>query len=423
MLTRTPPPGARQHRYGPAVAITVAALGYFVDIYDLTLFGMVRKASLADLGYGEAQQRDLGLLLMQIQMLGLLVGGIVWGILGDKRGRLSVLFGSILMYSVANLANGFGQGFADYAVLRFIAGVGLAGELGAGVTLVAEMMPTRLRGYGPTIIASFGLLGALAAGEVARMDWGLGVANWRVAYFIGGGLGLGLLLLRVGVFESTLFEKTKQDGITRGDFLALFRRRDLLVRYLKCILLGVPVWFTVGVLVFFADAFAVVLGVQDAASLEVPVAIMYCYAGLAVGDMASGLLSQFLRSRKRAILVFLGISALAMAWFLWMDGVSVQHVYWVCFAIGFGAGYWAVMMINASEQFGTNIRATVTTTVPNFVRGSLTLTAGVFGWLTGAFDSPITAAWVVGLPLLLAAVWAAATLPETFYRDLDYLEV
>lgn len=407
-------------------AILVAALGYFVDIYDLILFGIVRVDSLRSLGLSAAAITTEGEFLLNVQMLGLLVGGILWGVLGDRRGRLSVLFGSILLYSSANLANAFVQDIPSYALLRFIAGIGLAGELGAGVTLVAETMSKEKRGVGTTVIAAFGLLGAIAAGFVGRVDWGTGYDNWRVAYFIGGVMGLALLVLRIGVYESPAFARMRAahqqgDKVRSGDFLALFRNRKLFFRYVRCILIGLPTWYAIGVLVIFAPEFSRELGIVGIETSGT--AIMFAYGGLSLGDLASGLLSQALRSRKQALLIFILLSALSVFIYLNLYGASVLAFNLTCGFIGFSVGYWAVFVTTAAEQFGTNLRATVTTTVPNFVRGSVALVLWLFSLAAKALDSRIQAAALVGLVVFGVALLAWAGMRESFGQDLDYYEV
>src|SRR6187402_2881858 len=195
--------------------VIVAALGYFVDIYDLLLFGIVRKASLTDLGIIGDANRDAGEFLISMQMYGMLLGGIFWGILGDKKGRLSVLFGSIITYSIANIANGMVHSVEAYAFWRLIAGVGLAGELGAGITLVAETLPKNKRGYGTMIVASVGLTGAVVANLVYQI-----FGDWRLCYYAGGVLGLLLLFLRVSVRESGLYKQVVSQDEARGNFFS-----------------------------------------------------------------------------------------------------------------------------------------------------------------------------------------------------------
>jgi MFS transporter, putative metabolite:H+ symporter len=400
------------------LAVVVAALGYFVDIYDLILFGTVRNASLAELGYrGDAAAVE-GLFLFKCQMGGLLVGGVLWGVLGDKRGRLSVLFGSIITYSLANLANGAVQSVEQYAVCRVIAGIGLAGELGAGITLVSELMDKHRRGVATAIVAGFGISGGVAAGIV-----GGGVpsifpgADWRVAYYIGGGLGLALLLLRIGVVESGLFARVAATDVRRGNFLTLFASGARIRRYVGLICVGVPVWYVIGILVTFGDRLGGAMGVV----VSPATALMWCYAGCAVGDLGSGLLSQVLRSRKRALALFLALTVVAIAAYFLVGGTSEAAFYACCAALGAGAGYWAVFVTVAAEQFGTNLRATVATTTPNFVRGSAVLVAMAFEALVSPLGL-LGAAAAVGAIAIGIAVIGLATLRETFGVDLDFTE-
>lgn len=393
--------------------VIISALGYFVDIYDLILFSIVRVPSLQSLGLTGSALFDNGVFLLNMQMAGMLLGGVLWGVWGDKKGRVSVLFGSILMYSLANIANGFVQNVETYAVLRFIAGIGLAGELGAGITLVAETLPKKTRGWGTMIIAAFGISGAVLAGFIAEHF------DWRTSYFIGGGLGLLLLLLRAGAYESGLFKSVETKNVDRGHFFALFTSFDRFKRYLQCILIGLPTWFVIGILVTFSPELAAAIGVPG--EVVAGRAVMMAYAGLVVGDVISGVLSQYWQSRKRVVFVFLVATVLAIGTYFYFPYSGVAQFYYACFGAGLAVGYWAIFVTVAAEQFGTNLRATVATTVPNFIRASLIpLTIG-FAYLkpiVGAVDSAI----IVGGICILIALVALVPMKETFGKDLDYLE-
>ncbi len=277
-------------------AVIVAALGYFVDIYDLLLFSIVRKASLESIGYSGADLEKYGLMLINIQMAGMLIGGILWGMWADKRGRLSVLFGSIVLYSLANILNGFASDIIFYAILRFVAGIGLAGELGAGITLVAESLPKEKRGYGTMIVATIGVSGAVFAGIISRYF------DWRTCYFIGGALGIALLILRISVYESGLFQKITEQEVKRGNFFQLFSNRKTFLKYLNCIVIGMPTWFTIGILVTFSPEFSKMLNVSGV--IKGGDAIMFTYCGITVGDFACGFLSQLLKAEKKRCLLF-----------------------------------------------------------------------------------------------------------------------
>jgi predicted MFS family arabinose efflux permease len=393
-------------------AVVLAALGYFVDIYDLILFSIVRVPSLKGIGVADDQLLTQGLRLINMQMGGMLVGGILWGILGDKKGRLSVLFGSIALYSVANIANGFVTAVPLYAALRFLAGVGLAGELGAGITLVSELMSTENRGYGTMIVSSVGVVGGIAAGLVG------GLLGWRAAYFVGGGLGLVLLALRVGVIESGLFDKARGADVRRGDFWMLLRG-ERLRRYLCCILIGVPIWYVIGILATFAPEFGRALEMPVLPSASV--SVMCLYAGCSLGGLGSGWLSQVLRSRRAAVFAFASLTAALTVVYLNFRGAHVVPFYVLCGALGFGSGYWAVFATVASEQFGTNLRATAATTIPNFVRGSLVLVSWIFAALKPG-HGVLAAAGIVGAACFAVSFVSLLGLRETFGRDLDYLE-
>ncbi|OZI08434.1 MFS transporter [Siphonobacter sp. BAB-5385] len=393
--------------------ILVAALGYFVDVYDLILFGVIRNPSLRELGVPEDQLLAQGTTLFNWQMAGMLLGGIFWGVIGDKKGRKSVLFGSIVMYSLANAINGLINDLTVYAVLRFIAGVGLAGELGAGITLVNETMPKEKRGYGTLIVAGFGASGAVFAALLP--EW---IPNWRVLYFIGGGLGLALLTLRIGTYESDLFEKTEQSNVTKGDFLSLFTNGARFRKYLACIFIGIPIWYVISVLVLSAPELVKALGVSG---IRPNLTIAYLYAGLSLGDIGVGLLSQQIRSRKKAIYFYLIILSSLVIFYLNSSGLSPQGFYWLCFALGFFAGYWAMFVTMSSEQFGTNLRATVTTTIPNFVRGAVIPISILFKAFIPSLGL-IGSALTVGMVCLILAFISNWSVEETFAKELDYVE-
>jgi MFS family permease len=397
-----------------SIPVIVAALGYFVDIYDLLLFSIVRRPSLMAMGVAAEDLQTQGEFLIQSQMAGLLVGGIIWGIMGDKRGRLSVLFGSILLYSLANIANGFATTVDQYAWLRFIAGIGLAGELGAGVTLVSETLPTHLRGYGTTVIATVGLMGAVVANFLSK------AYDWHVSYFIGGGLGLLLLVARVSVFESGIFLKTKTMDVQRGNFFQLFTKRSRFLKFMGCIFIGLPIWFTIGILVTFSPEFAPVLGIKGTVSAGD--AVMYCYIGLATGDMASGLISQAIGSRKKVVMVFILLTLAFFFLYLFMPVHTTTFFYFVCFLLGMGIGYWALFVTIAAEQFGTNLRSTVATTVPNFIRGTVIPLTLAFKYLRGQVGE-IDGALIIGVTTIIIAFIALRAIDETFGRDMNFEEI
>jgi MFS family permease len=414
------PPGADAHAFRLNdvlnIAVIVAALGYFVDIFDLILFSVVRVSSLQSLGLSGQRLLDDGLLIINMQMAGMLVGGIFWGILGDKRGRLAILFGSIITYSIANVANGFVTNVEQYAALRFIAGIGLAGELGAGVTLVVEVMPKESRGWGTMIVAGVGLMGAIAAYYMAQMF------DWRTVYFIGGGLGFVLLVLRFSVYESGMFNQVKEENISRGDFLSFFTNGPRLVKYVRCILVGIPLWFVVGILVTFSPEFAKAFGITE--GVDSGRAVMFCYAGIATGDFITGWLSQRLRSRKKVLLISLLATSVFIALYFESArilGNSSSSIYIASYLMGVACGYWAIFVTVGAEQFGTNVRATAATTVPNFVRGSLVLMSLAFTSLRGALGL-VGSAIAVGAVVVLLALLALWGMHETFGKDLNYVE-
>jgi len=392
------------------LAVWVAALGYFVDIYDLLLFSIIRIPSLESIGI--SNNTEAGLAILNVQMFGLLLGGIIWGVLGDKLGRTRVLFLSILLYSLANIANGFVQTLDQYTWLRFAAGLGLAGELGAGITLVSELLPKEKRGLGTSFVAGVGLTGAVAAYFIAH------AFEWRISYFIGGGMGLLLLGLRVGVLESGLYQKTvKSAGISKGNFLKLFHSKERALRYFRCILIGLPTWFVIGILVSFSEKFGEALGLSS--PIDPGKGILFAYAAIAIGDVLIGLLSQYLKSRKKALHVFYGITIVGMA--LFFTAQSTSMLYFACGVLGFGTGFWAIFVTIGAENFGTNLRATAATTIPNMVRGSLNGISALFLYLTAQTDYLAGGIWT-GIIVMAITYWAISGLQETFGKDLDYLE-
>lgn len=392
----------------------VAALGYFVDIYDLLLFGIVRVESLRSLGLDDAAIASEGLKLAQYQMAGLLIGGIVWGIMGDKRGRLSVLFGSIVLYSIANIANGFVQNVDQYIWARFIAGIGLAGELGAGITLVSEIIPKNKRGVATSLVAGVGLTGAVFAYFLAQYF------DWRTCYFIGGGLGFMLLLLRISVFESGMYKSMEGAKVVKGNFLMFFTNAHRFKKYMLSILIGLPTWYVVGILVMFSREFGKAFGITE--EINPGKAVMYAYVAISIGDILIGLLSQVMKSRKKALYVFYSLTILGIVlYFLQGQGSSATTMYLICALLGFGTGFWAIFVTMGAEQFGTNLRATAATTIPNMVRGALVGIGFLFEGLQLSFTY-INAGIITGVVVMLISIVAVALIPETFGRDLDFYE-
>ena len=396
------------------LAVIVSALGFFVDVYDLLLFGIIRKPSLTDMGLTGDEILTQGEFLISIQMTGMVAGGILWGILGDKKGRLKVLFGSILLYSIANILNGMVQNLTQYTILRFIAGVGLAGELGAGITLVSELLPKEKRGIASAMIASFGILGAVTAFFMKQFF------DWRTCYYIGGGLGLLLLLLRVSVQESGLYSEVKQTTVQRGNFLMFFNNKKRFFRYLRCILIGLPAWYIIGVLVTFSDQFGKAFGIDN---IDPGKAIMFQYMAIAFGDLTAGLLSNYFKSRKKALFIFYGITIFFCILYFLQSGGSAINFYLICAGLGYGTGFSVVYITMSAEQFGTNLRATAAITIPNMVRGTLPLILILFRVTRSVFDNYITGGWITGVILMIIAIIAAYYTEETFGKELDFVEV
>ena len=397
-----------------SIPVLVAALGYFVDIYDLLLFSIIRVKSLKNLGLDAAQLDDSGKFILSIQMYGLLIGGIIWGIMGDKKGRLSVLFGSILLYSLANIANGFVQTVNQYALCRFIAGVGLAGELGAGVTLVSELVTKEKRGLATSVVAGIGLFGAVVAYFISQ------TFDWRICYYIGGGLGLLLLLLRVSVFESGMFKSIQNSNVKKGNFLMFFTSGKRFKKYFLSILIGLPTWYVIGILITFSKEFGERFGLRE--SIDSGKAVMFAYVAISIGDLLAGFLSRELKSRKRALYLFYLITIVGIVFFFRQPrGGTATGMYTICALMGFGTGFWALFVTMAAEHFGTNLRATSATTVPNMVRGSLPLLIMLFRSMIPKFGY-VDAAAITGIIVMVIAFVSLTLTEETYGKDLDFIE-
>jgi MFS family permease len=396
-----------------SIPVIVAALGYFVDIYDLLLFSIIRVKSLKGIGLTDALCDSEGKFIISIQMYGLLLGGILWGVMGDKKGRLSVLFGSIVLYSLANIANGFVQTVNQYALARFIAGIGLAGELGAGITLVSELISKEKRGKATSIVAGVGLTGAVAAYFIAH------AFDWRICYFVGGGLGLCLLLLRISVFESGMYHSLKNADVQKGNFFMFFTNWKRFKKYLLAILIGLPTWYVIGILITFSKEFGEHFGIRGA--VDPGKAIMLAYVAISVGDLLIGFLSHELASRKKALYIFYAITVLGIIFFFCQHNGTLTGMYAICMLMGFGTGFWALFVTMAAEHFGTNLRATAATTVPNMVRGSLPILIILFNSLKPSFGQ-INAGAITGIIVMVISSAAVFMTEETFGKDLNFVE-
>ncbi len=400
-----------------SLPVIVGALGFFVDVYDLLLFSIIRKPSLASLGLSPDQVLSQGELIISVQMIGLVVGGIIWGIMGDKKGRLSVLFGSIILYSLANIGNGLVQTVPQYILMRFLAGIGLAGELGASITLVSEMLPKEKRGIAASVIAVVGVFGAIAAYFVYQA-----FQDWRLCFYIGGGMGLLLLFLRANVMESSMYDQVKDTGVVRGNFLMLFAKKERALRYLKGVLIGLPVWYAIGILVTFSDKFGKEFGIEG---IDPGKAIMYQYFGIAFGDLSAGLLSNYLKSRKKALYTFFSLLSIFIVLYFLQGGGrgNIQSMYTICTLLGFGAGFSVLYITMSAEQFGTNLRASTAISIPNVVRGILPLIILLHRALRSLTGDYITGGWITGLIIVGIAVIAAYHTKESFSNDMNFVEV
>src|SRR5215203_226311 len=409
----------RQKQYGIfSLPVLVGALGFFVDIYDLLLFNIVRKTSFKDLGVAEDAMKNVGESILGWQMIGLTIGGIAWGILGDKKGRKSVLFGSILLYSLATIANGLVTTVEQYTWLRFIAGLGLAGELGASITLTGELLPKEKRGIAAALIATSGVMGTVTAYFVFKLSG----EDWRLCYFIGGGMGIALLFLRISVLESGMYDSAKSTKVQMGNFFMFLNNRERFFRYLRSITIGLPVWYVIGVLISFSDEFAKRFGIAD---FDQPKALMLQYVALAFGDLGAGLFSNYIKSRKKTLFIYYSIlSVFIFLFFVLKGGSNAFNMYLLCMGLGFGSGISVLYITMSAEQFGTNLRATAAISIPNLVRGFLPLILILFKFLRSekAFDNYITAAWITGVVIIATGFISVLYTKETFAKELDYVE-
>jgi MFS transporter, putative metabolite:H+ symporter len=400
-----------------SITVIVAALGYFVDIYDLLLFTIVKAPSMRSVGSTDATMLVDSTAVINRQMYGLLLGGIIWGVLGDKRGRLSVLFGSIILYSIANFITAFVHNVDQYAWCRFTAGLGLAGELGAGITLVSELLPKNKRGIGTSMVAGIGLAGAVAA---YFTYWATG--DWRLCYKIGGGLGVALLLLRISVAESGMFKEIRTQNISRGNFFMFFTNAKRFRKYLLAILIGLPTWFVIGILVNQSDKFGNKL--FGSTTIDSGRAIMFAYAAIAVGDIAVGFICQAFRSRKRGLLLYYVLTVIALVLFFSSTNNSDARMYGICALLGFSTAFWAIFITMGAEQFGTNLRATAATTIPNMVRGALPLINLMFlNLFQKTWQWPLIKSGIItGTVVMLITFIAFYFTEETYHKDLNYVE-
>lgn len=408
-----------QKKYGLfSLPVLVGSLGFFVDIYDLLVFNITRKSSFKELGVATDAAKNVGENILNWQMLGLVIGGLCWGVMGDKRGRKSVLFGSILLYSLATIANGFVQDVTTYIILRFVAGLGLAGELGASITLTAEILPKEKRGLAAAIIATSGVMGTITAYFVH--DWS--GENWRLCYFIGGGMGLALLFLRVSIIDSSMYSAVKKAEAKLGSIIMLVNNKERFIRYFRAIIIGLPVWYVIGVLISFSDEFAKRFGITG---FDQPKALMLQYVALAFGDMGAGILSNYIKSRKKTLILYYCIVTIFIAaFFLLKGGGNATNMYLLCMGLGFGSGISVLYITMSAEQFGTNLRATAAISIPNMVRGFLPLISMLFQFLRSknVFGNYITGAWVTGIVVLLCGWIAVYYTKETFGKEMDFTE-
>jgi MFS transporter, putative metabolite:H+ symporter len=394
--------------------LAVAALGYFVDVYDLLIFGAERVESLQAVGVPKEDMKDVGILILNFQMAGLILGGFLFGILADKLGRLKVLFASILLYSVANIANAFVTTVPAFAGARFFAGIGLAGELGVALSWISESLERRQRTIATMIVSAIGLFGGIAAALVGS------VCHWKTSYIIGGVMGLILLVLRISVKESKIFIKNQFKDIKRGDLIELFGSRKQLYKYLLCVFAGAPAVVFINLYITLTPEFALAFGITEPVSVST--AIMVYLMVFAVSDILCGFLSKLMQKRKGPLLIYACMQIFATAYFLLAPPDTAMGYYYRCAFLGFSIGYWGILITNSVEQFGTNIRATVATSTPNLIRG-LTIPASlIFTNLIPAYGLVRSGA-IVGFSLIVISIISILLLKDKFENNLNFTEV
>jgi putative MFS transporter len=397
------------------LAVIVASLGYCVDVFDVVLFSIYRVQSLTSMGLTPDQVLTSGVHVLNMQLAGMLIGGLIWGVLGDKIGRIQVLFGSILLYSVANIVNSFVHTVEMYSYCRFIAGIGLAGEAGAAVTLVSELMSKTRRGIGTAIVAAAGTSGALFASLAAEF------LDWRTAFFVGGIMGLILLVMRISVCESSMFGALKNEkGITKGDIALLFSSRDRFTKYLSTTIAGIPLFFSYYTVIVYSPEVGKALGIDG--SLSVARATMVTCIAMTTGDLISGFMSQRFKNRKIVLGSFIALAGISTAILLNLQGASAMMYYITCAMVGLGLGYWAIFLTTGAEQFGTNIRATVASTVPNIVRASPIIMSSIVLMMKDSIGY-IASLQLVGTACFILSFLAIGRMKETYGVDLNYVEL
>ena len=393
------------------LTVLVVALGYFIDAYDLLIFSAVRKVSLMDLGVAETDTLNIGISLLNFQLIGLMIGGVLWGILADKFGRKTILFSSILIYSISNIANSYISSVDMYYWLRFIAGIGLAGELGVGISLITENIAKERRTVSTTVVSFFGMLGAATGG------WLGSVFHWQTCFLIGGFAGFLLLLLRLNVEESHMYLGIKDSKVKKGNILLILKNPKSLITYFFCTLAGSSSFLFIGMFIQSTPEFGKIFNI----SVTAGVALVWYYVGASISEVIAGILSKLLKERKAPIYIFYAISLLAIVIFCVHTPSSPRIYYIHCSLLGFGLGWWSMLITLSAELFGVNTRATAATSIPTFARA----------WnipFTSVFKNNIpklgilNSAFAVGVIVIALAIISATTIKETFENEANFIE-
>lgn len=405
-----------------ALLILVASLGYFVDAYDLIIASVVRSSAIVELGLaqvGTPEHTKYAQLFEYVQSAGILLGGIIFGVYSDKKGRKKALYYSIAIYSIANILNGLLSASVPfvgtvYCILRFICGFALAAELSIGIVMISETMKAKHRGYGTMIVVSFGILGAVLAAVLFEF---IGI-HWQTLYLIGGIAGVLLLIFRFSVKETNPFLDLENQESERGSWVMIFKNRRLLKILFNAILLGFPIYFFISIPIKFATDYGKELGL----TIKGTIPIIVFYIAMSVSDIIANYLCQLFENRKKVLYFYLGLCTISV-FLLHFYPPTTPEQYFYLFSplMGFASGYWALLITFTNEQIGTNIRSTYTTAVPNVVRSLfipiqllLTVLQPTFGTSTSVF--------YIGVLAVILALLGLYSLKETWGKNLKFID-
>jgi MFS transporter, putative metabolite:H+ symporter len=381
--------------------------GYFIDIFDLVLFSTLRISSFEELKITDPTYWTV--VFFNLQMTGILVGGIFWGKMADIKGRSWSFMGTILVFSIANIINGLTSSLTVYGICRFIAGFGLAGEMGSGIALICEKVPDEKRSLYLGFVSSLGCIGAVLSG------WLGDIVYWRYLFIGSGFAGILLTLLRKNLLEPDLFRKTATLNIPRGQWKTLFQSPPDLIRFILLIFLGIPMWYIIGILWSFSTEMTSTIGLNIFTSGQ---AILWGYVGVWMGDMLMPFVSQFLKSRIFTIQICLIMMLLGVIYLFQFQPHSLLSFQLTHIFLGFTIGYWAVYATLCGESFGTNIRALTSTSLPSLIRFSSIPMMIIYQY--GRDENELNIALGMGLTVLCISMITTYFIKDTFQKDIDF---